>query len=101
MSTQFNIIQKINQKIEQEAENAPGISIALIMFSTGIASLNAAMAVHGKISLFILMTAIVLATATAVLAISLQPLKTIAWSFIVSVIINVIMLIYQISNALS
>ena len=80
MSNQFNIIQRVNQKIEEEKENAFGISIALVMFSTGIASLNAAMAVQGKISLFILMTAIVLAMGTAVLSISQQPLKIVAWS---------------------
>jgi hypothetical protein len=101
MSNQFNIIQRVNQKIEKEKENAIGISIALVMFSTGIASINAAMAVQGKISMFILMTAIILAMSTAVLSLSLQPLRTIAWSFIASVIINVIMLFYQITIALS
>lgn len=101
MSNQFNIIQRINQKVEKENQNAIGISIALVMFSTGIASINAAMAVQGKISMFILMTAIVLSVSTAVLTLSQQPLKTIAWSFIVSVIINTIMLFYQIAIALS
>ncbi|AUC84515.1 hypothetical protein CW731_04015 [Polaribacter sp. ALD11] len=101
MSNQYNIIQKINQKVAQEKENTIGISIAMVMFGTGIGSINAAMAVQGKISLFILMTAIVLAVGTAVLSISQQPLKTIAWAFIASIIINVAMLIYQISIALS
>ncbi len=101
MSNQFNIIQKINQKIECEQVNTIGISIALVMFSTGIASINAAIAVQGKISLFILMTAIVLAMTTLVLSLSQQPIKAIAWSFIVSVILNTIMLFYQIAIALS
>lgn len=101
MSNQFNIIQRINQKLEKEKDNTIGISIALVMFSTGIASLNAAMAVQGEISMFILMTAIILAMSTAVLSISQQPIKTIAWSFIISVIINVVMLSYQIAIALS
>lgn len=96
MSSQFNIIQKINQKIEKEKENTIGVSIVLVMFSTGIASLNAAIAVQGKISMFILMTSIVLAMTTAVLSISQQPLKAIAWSFIASVIINTFLLFYQI-----
>lgn len=101
MNNQFNIIHLVNQKLEKEKANTIGISIAMIIYSTGIASINAAMAVQGKISMFILMTAIVLAMTTTVLTLSLQPLKTIAWSFIVSVIINTIMLFYQIAIALS
>lgn len=96
MSNPFNIIHNINQRIEQEKQNKIGISIAMIMFSTGIASLSAAMAVHGEVSMFILMTAIILTVGTAVLSISQQSLKIIAWSFIASVIINTIMLFYQI-----
>lgn len=101
MNNQFNIIHLVNQKLEKEKTNTIGISIAMVIYSTGIASLNAAMAVQGKISLFILMTAIVLAVTTAVLSLSQQTLKLIAWSFIVSIIINIIMLFYQISIALA
>jgi hypothetical protein len=105
MSNPLNIIQRvnhsINQRVEQERKNSIGISVALLMFSTGIASINAAMAVQGKISMVILMTSIVLAMATAVLAISQLSFKAITWFFIASVLINSILLIYQIAIALS
>lgn len=101
MGYQLNIIQRINQRVEKEKANTIGISIALLMFGAGVASINAAMAVQGQVSIFILMTAIILAMTTAVLSISQQPLKSIVWSFIISILINTIMLFYQIAIALS
>jgi hypothetical protein len=93
--SRFNLINYINTKIEQEKTNAIGITIMLIMFGTGIASITAALSVHGGVSLPILMGSTLLAMGSNAIAISQQPFKVIVWAFIVNIIINSLLLIFQ------
>ena len=99
-SFNLNIIDRINSLIEKEKDNAIGISIALVMFGTGLASLTAALALYEGVSIFILMTATILAMSTNVAAISQQPLKTLVWMFIINISVNAFLLIYQIIELL-
>ncbi len=94
----FNLVKRINAKIEKEKENAIGISIAFVMIGTGLASITAALAVHRELSLPILMSVTILAMATNAAVISQQPLKTTAWLFIISMVVNILLLSYQIFN---
>ena len=97
----FNLVKSINAKIEKEKENAIGISIAFVMIGTGLASITAALAMHRDPSMFILMTVTILAMATNAAVISQQPLKTVVWLFLINLIVNAIMLSYQIFNLLA
>lgn len=89
-------ITRINQLIEKEKTNAIGISLALVMFGTGIASITAAMAVSTS-SFIILMIATVFAMGANVMAISQRSFKTIVWTFIINIALNIGLIIYQIS----
>ena len=93
-SVGWNPIQIINQIIEKEKTNSIGISVALIMFGTGIASITAALAVDSS-SFIILMVATILAMGSNVMAISQRTFKTIVWSFIFNIGINIGLIIYQ------
>jgi hypothetical protein len=95
-NTRFTLTGYINRKIKQEKVNAIGITIMLIMFGTGIASLTAAFAVNGEVSLPILMTSTLLAMGANAIAISQQPFKIIVWAFIVNILINSLLLAYQV-----
>ncbi len=97
----FNLVKRINAKIEKEKGNAIGISIAFVMVGTGLASITAALAVHGTLSLPILMTVTILAMATNAAVISQQPLKTTAWLFLVSMGVNILLLFYQVFNLMA
>lgn len=97
----LNLVKRINDKIKKEKENAIGISIAFVMIGTGLASFTAALAVYKELSLPILMTVTILAMATNAAVISQQPLKTTAWLFIISIIVNIVLLIYQIFNLMA
>lgn len=97
----FNLVKRINAKIEKEKENAIGISIAFVMIGTGLASITAALAVHRELSLPILMTVTILAMATNAAVISQQPLKTTAWLFMISIVVNILLLFYQIFNLMA
>ncbi len=94
----FNLVKWINAKIEKEKENAIGISIAFVMIGTGLASITAALAVHKELSLPILMTVTILAMATNAAVISQQPLKRTAWLFMISIVVNILLLFYQVFN---
>lgn len=96
----FNLLQYVNLIIERERANAIGITIMLIMFGTGIASITAALSVHGDVSIPILMTATFLAMGANATAISQQPFKTIVWAFILNITINSLLLIYQVIDLL-
>ncbi len=85
----------INKKIEREKENAIGISIALIMLGTGIASLSAALPVHKEVSMIILMTTTTLAMGANVTVLSQQSFKVIVWAFLINIIVNSFLIIYQ------
>lgn len=96
----FNVLHSINHIIEREKTNAIGITIMLIMFGTGIASITAALSVHGEVSIPILMTATFFAMGANATAISQQPFKTIVWAFIINITINSLLLIYQVIDLL-
>ncbi len=100
-SFSFSLITRINQKIEQEKDNAIGITIALIMFGTGIASLTAAMAVNGDVSMVILLCATICAMSANAIAISQQPFKIVFWAFVINIFVNSFLLLYQIINVWS
>ncbi|MBL4606149.1 MAG: hypothetical protein JKY02_10955 [Flavobacteriaceae bacterium] len=89
-------ISRINLIIEKEKINSIGISIALIMLGTGIASITAAMAVSTS-SFFILIGITILAMGSNVVALSQRSFKTIVWAFIVNIGLNIGLIIYQIS----
>lgn len=90
-----SLLNFINKKIEREKENAIGISIALIMLGTGIASLSAALSVHKEVSMIILMTTTTLAMGANVTILSQQSFKVIVWAFLINIIVNSFLIIYQ------
>ena len=94
--TRWNPIEAINQIIEKEQTNSIGISVALIMFGTGIASITAALAVASS-SFFILMLVTVLAMGSNVMVISQRTFKTIVWCFMFNLFINIGLIIYQLA----
>lgn len=96
----FNIFQYVNRIIKREKTNAIGISIMLIMVGTGIASITAALAVNGEVSLPILMTSTLFAMGANATAISQQPFKTVVWAFVLNIAINSLLLIYQVIDLL-
>ena len=93
-SQKLNLIQRINRLVEKEKSNSIGISIALIMFGTGIASITAALAVDNN-SFFILMLATAAAMGANVTAISQRSFKTISWAFIINISLNILLIAYQ------
>lgn len=92
----FNIISHINKAIEREAINAIGISVALIMLGTCLASITVALSAS-KGMFVLLMLCAVLAMGANVVALSQRSFKTVVWSFIINVGINFIALIYLVS----
>ena len=90
-----NVFTFINNFINKERTNYYGLAALYMTVGTAIASLTVAFAVFGNINVFIYMTAIFLAMMTNVSAISLQSFKTTTWLFIISVLINVSLLVYQ------
>lgn len=99
-SKNLNLLSYVNQIIEREKTNAIGITIMLIMFGTGIASITAALSVNGEVSLPILITSTLFAMGANATAISQQPFKTIVWAFILNITINSLLLIYQLIDLL-
>lgn len=89
-----SLVQKINKLIEKEKSNSIGISLALIMFGTGIASITAALAVDNN-SFFILMLATIAAMGANVTAISQRSFKTVSWAFIINISLNILLIVYQ------
>lgn len=94
-TTSFSPIVKVNEYVEKEKTNALGITLVYIMVGTGIGSLTAALSVHNSVNLLILMTSASLAMATNAAALSQQPFKITTWFFIINVLINTALLIYQ------
>jgi hypothetical protein len=92
----LSIINWINTSIEQEEENKIGISFIYVMVGSGVASITAALAVYGSVSMPILITASILTMGTNVAVISQQTFKFSTWLFIVSLLINTFLLFYQI-----
>ena len=93
--TSFNLITLINKRIERESENAIGLAVVFIMVGTMIASISAALAIHGSINLFALIFSCITAMGANAVAISQRPFKTIVWAFIINIIGNILLVIYQ------
>lgn len=93
--TNFNPIALINKKIEEESENAIGLSVVFIMVGTMIASISAALAIHGPINLFALLFSCITAMGANATAISQRPFKTIVWAFMINIIGNILLIVYQ------
>lgn len=94
-SIHLSIINKINKIIKREEKNAIGITLMYVMVGSGIASLTAALAVNGAVSVAILILSASLAMGTNAAVLSQQTFKTSSWFFIVNVVINSALLIYQ------
>ncbi|WP_299162418.1 hypothetical protein [uncultured Tenacibaculum sp.] len=94
-SLNFNLISIINKKIAQEKENAIGISVILIMIGTMIASFSAALAVHGEVNILPLAFTCISAMGANAIAISQRAFKTVAWAFIINILGNILLIIYQ------
>lgn len=90
-----SIFALINQFINKEKRNSVGICAFYMTVGTAIASITVGFSVFGNLNLFVYMTAITLAMLTNVSALSLQSFKTTTWLFISSVVINVMLLSYQ------
>ncbi|OSY89467.1 hypothetical protein WH52_02200 [Tenacibaculum holothuriorum] len=93
----FSLIDYINKKIQQEEKNGIGIAVILIMVSTMIASFSAALAIHKQINIIPLAFTCISAMGANAVAISQRPFKYIAWAFIISIVGNIGMIIYQLA----
>lgn len=91
----FGFIPYVNQKIAQEKENAIGITVILVMLGTVIASLSAALSIYKDISLGILFVTSVLAMGANIVALSQRPFKMIVWAFLMNILGNSFLLMYQ------
>lgn len=94
----FSIINWVNSIIEREQKNNLGICVFYVMVGSGVASLTAAFAVYGSVSVPILIISSCLAMGTNASVLSQQTFKISSWFFLVSIIINTALLIYQLIN---
>jgi hypothetical protein len=92
----FHPINFINKKIEAEKNNAIGIPVFVIMYNTGIASLTVGLSLHQNISYLILAISTILTMTILVLVLNVTKLKTLIWFFLISSLVNTILLFYQI-----
>lgn len=97
-TTKSGIISFINEKIQAEEKNAIGIAVILIIAGTMIASISAALAVHGEIAILPLIFSCVSAMGANAIAISQRPFKMIVWAFAINILGNSLLIIYQIFN---
>ena len=91
----FSLVSVINNWVKKEQENAFGISILFIMVGTMVASISAALAIHGDIAYFPLAFTCLSAMGANVTAISQRPFKVVTWAFIINIIGNLLLIIYQ------
>ncbi len=94
----FSPILWVNQFISREKTNAIGITLGYIMAGSGVGSITAALSIHNVINMPILMTSISLAMATNCVVLSQQSFKITTWVFIVSIIVNSLLLIFQLTR---
>ncbi len=73
-----------------------GITLIYIIVGSGIASITGALALKNPISMPILITAALLSMGTNVSVLSQRTFKTSTWFFFISIVINSLLLIYQI-----
>ena len=97
-SLNFSIINWVNSIIEREQKNSLGICVLYVMVGSGIASLTAAFSVYESVSIPILIISSCLAMGTNASVLSQQTFKISSWLFIVSSIINIALLIFQIAS---
>ncbi len=93
--SQITLIETINNWIAKERKNYFGICGMLLIIGTGLASIPVAIAT--SLQMFILAgVSVVLAMAGNVMVISQQSLKTVVWTFIISMTVNILLMIYLI-----
>ncbi|MGK0414860.1 MAG: hypothetical protein ACJA1B_003089 [Polaribacter sp.] len=86
----------MNRKIEADKNNEIGVPILLIMYNTGISSLTAGLSLYINVSYVILAISIILAMSTLVAVLDVMKFKFIVWFCLISILINIILFIYQI-----
>ncbi len=91
----FSLISVINNWVKKEEKNAIGISILFIMVGTMVASISAALAINGTIAYFPLIFTCLSAMGANVTAISQRPFKVVTWAFIINILGNLALIIYQ------
>ena len=91
----LSLVKAVNDWISKEESNYFGICGMLLIVGTGLASIPVAIATG--LQLFIITgICVVLAMAGNVMVISQQPLKTVVWTFIVSMTVNTLLMMYLI-----
>lgn len=90
-----SLLELINSWIKKEEKNAIGIAILFIMVGTMIASISAALAIQDEIAYFPLIFTCLSAMGANVMAISQQSFKIITWAFIINILGNLLLIIYQ------
>lgn len=91
-----SIISWINSIIDREQKNEIGITVMYVMVGSGIASLTAALSLTDGISIPILIISSCLAMGTNASILSQQKFRISSWFFIISVLINTVLLVAQI-----
>ncbi len=93
-SSDFILISKVNNWITAEQNNQMGISLIFIIVGSMVASISAALAIHGEISYLPLIYACISTMGTNVIAISQRPFKARVWAFLISILGNILFIIY-------
>lgn len=90
-----DVFALVNNKIEKEKENAFGITVLIIMISTMIASVSAALAIYKDFSFVILAFTLITSMGTNAAAFSQSPFKYVVWAGIISIVGNTFLVFYQ------
>jgi hypothetical protein len=94
-STKSGIVQLINNWIAKEQSNYFGLCGMMLILGTAITSIPVAIATGLQLFVIVGICAI-LAMTVNVMVISQQKLKTIVWTFLVGMTINILLMIYLI-----
>lgn len=92
----LSLINWVNNIIKREEKNSLGITLMYVMVGTGVASLTAALSVSNNILILMITTCLAMGTNASIL--SQQKFKISSWLFIISILINTGLLIYQIAK---
>lgn len=97
--SEFFIFKAVNNWITKNQTNYFGICGMTLIIGTAVASIPVAIA--NSLGLFIIAgICAVLAMAVNVMVISQQPLKTVIWTFLVGMLVNILLLIFLIFTVL-
>lgn len=95
-SAQYSLIKYINNWIAKNQTNYFGICGMLLIVGTAITSIPVAIATGLELFVIVGICA-VFAMAVNVMVISQQTLKTVVWTFLIGMTINILLLVYLIS----